>query len=139
VVFGDVNLKEGPVRVAADGTPQNPGAGGWPTLRYFNADTGPGGAVVPRKTTQKICDEFKVGARMIEATKECMQVCDAATGDGCEPDEVAFLDTWRASDGIAAEKARLEGLLDEATQKTMRAQVKLLGKLEKVAASKDEL
>ena len=36
-MFGDVNLKEGPVRVAADGTPQNPGAGGWPTLRYFNA------------------------------------------------------------------------------------------------------
>jgi len=25
------------------GTPQNPGAGGWPTLRYFNTDTGYGG------------------------------------------------------------------------------------------------
>jgi hypothetical protein len=133
-----VNLKEGPVRVAADGTPQNPGAGGWPTLRYFNADTGPGGAVVPRKTQQKICDEFKVGERMIEATTECMKVCDAATGAGCAPDEVAFLDAWRTSDGVAAEKARLEELLDEATQKTMRKQVKLLNKLQK-AGAKDEL
>ena len=44
VVFGDVNLREGRVTQIRDGTPQNPGAGGWPTLRYYNADTGPGGA-----------------------------------------------------------------------------------------------
>ena len=42
VVFGDVNLREGRVTQSRDGTPQNPGAGGWPTLRYYNADTGPG-------------------------------------------------------------------------------------------------
>ena len=48
VVFGDVNLREGRVTQSRDGTPQNPGAGGWPTLRYYNADTGPGGAPVER-------------------------------------------------------------------------------------------
>ena len=42
VVFGDVNLREGRVTQSRDGTPQNPGAGGWPTLRYYNADTGTG-------------------------------------------------------------------------------------------------
>ena len=65
VVFGDVNLREGRVTQSRDGTPQNPGAGGWPTLRYYNADTGPGGAPVERITNQKICDEFKIPQRMI--------------------------------------------------------------------------
>ena len=46
VVFGDVNLRDAPIRSAADGTALNPGMGGWPTLRYFNSETGPGGAVV---------------------------------------------------------------------------------------------
>ena len=68
VVFGDVNLRESRVTQSRDGTPQNPGAGGWPTLRYYNADTGPGGAPVERITTQKICDEFKIPQRMIVAT-----------------------------------------------------------------------
>ena len=68
VVFGDVNLREGRVTQSRDGTPQNPGAGGWPTLRYYNADTGPGGAPVERITNQKICDEFKIPQRMIVAT-----------------------------------------------------------------------
>ena len=48
----------------------NPGAGGWPTLRYYNADTGPGGAPVERITNQKICDEFKIPQRMILCTNQ---------------------------------------------------------------------
>ena len=70
VVFGDVNLREGRVTQSRDGTPQNPGAGGWPTLRYYNADMGPGGAPVERITTQKICDEFKIPQRMILRTNQ---------------------------------------------------------------------
>jgi len=46
VVFADVNLKEAPIR----GPPYNPGAGGWPTIRYFNAKTGPDGAPYEKKT-----------------------------------------------------------------------------------------
>ena len=70
VVFGDVNLREGRVTQSRDGTPQNPGAGGWPTLRYYNADTGPGGAPVERITNQKICDEFKIPQRKILCTNQ---------------------------------------------------------------------
>ena len=70
VVFGDVNLREGHVTQSRDGTPQNPGAGGWPTLRYYNADTGPGGAPVERITNQKICDEFKIPQRMTPCTNQ---------------------------------------------------------------------
>ena len=82
VVWGDVNLAEAPIRTAADGTPLNPGQGGWPTLRYFNAETGVGGAKVEQKTGLKICDEFKEPARMVEATKESMKMCNAGTGAG---------------------------------------------------------
>ena len=39
VKFGDVNLAEDGVREAF-GTPQNPGSGGWPTIRYYNKETG---------------------------------------------------------------------------------------------------
>lgn len=35
VVFGDINLSEQPIRGN-----YNPGAGGWPTIRYFNQRTG---------------------------------------------------------------------------------------------------
>ena len=48
-------------------------------------------APVERKTTQKICDEFKVPDRMIEATKECMKVCKV-DGEGCDDDEKAYED-----------------------------------------------
>lgn len=135
VVFGDINLRESPIRSAPDGTPMNPGAGGWPTLRYFNAETGVGGAPVERKTTQKICDEFKVPDRMIEATKECMKVCKVS-GEGCDDDEKAYLETWKSQD-YTAEIAKLEDLVSEGTQKKMKQEIKLLAKL--AAAAKDEL
>ena len=133
-----MNLREAPIRAAADGTPQNPGAGGWPTLRYFNRETGPGGAVVERKTTMKICDEFKDGARMIAAVRDCMKVCDAATGDGCDDAEKAFFDAWRGKD-VAAELARVDHLLAPETQKRMAADRKLLAKLAAVEAAGAEL
>lgn len=139
VVFGDINLREAPIRTAADGTALNPGMGGWPTLRYFNAETGVGGAIVEQKTNQKICDEFKVGARMIEATKECMKMCDAKTGKGCDEEQLAFFDTWKGKgqEELAAEVARIEDLLSETTQKKMKKQTKLLAKLS--ALGHDEL
>ena len=95
VVFGDVNLREGRVTQSRDGTPQNPGAGGWTTRRYYNADTGPGGAPVERITNQKICDEFKIPQRMIDSVTTSRKVCDAVTKKGCDDDESAYLDKWR--------------------------------------------
>ena len=140
VVFGDVNLREGRVTQSRDGTPQNPGAGGWPTLRYYNADTGPGGAPVERITNQKICDEFKIPQRMIDSVTTSRKVCDAVTKKGCDDAESAYLDAWRGDAAARdAEAARLDDLMSDATQKKMKAQRKLLAKLAKVAAAKDEL
>lgn len=133
-----MNLRDAQVRVAADGTPQNPGMGGWPTLRYFNKETGPGGAVVPQKTGGKICDEFKVPARMIEAVRDCMKVCDAATGEGCDDAEKAFFAAWkgRGAAAIKAELASIDDALSEATRKKLESDRNLLAKL--VAASGGE-
>ena len=125
VVFGDVNLREGRVTQSRDGTPQNPGAGGWPTLRYYNADTGPGGAPVERITNQKICDEFKIPQRMIDSVTTSRKVCDAVTKAGCDDDEVEYLDAWRGDAAARdAEAARLDDLLSDATQKKMKAERK---------------
>ena len=117
----------------------NPGAGGWPTLRYFNAETGLAGAPVERKTTMKICDEFKDGDRMIEATKESMKICKP-DGEGCDPDEQAFLAEWQTKPAadLAAAIETIEDLLSEAKQKKMKQEAKLLAKLVSAAGS-DEL
>ena len=139
VVWGDVNLAEAPIRTAADGTPLNPGQGGWPTLRYFNAETGVGGAKVEQKTGLKICDEFKEPARMLEATKESMKMCNAGTGAGCDEEQLEFIGAWKGkpADALAAEVARIEDLLSEETQKKLKKQTKLLAKVS--ALAHDEL
>lgn len=52
VVFADINLSEAPIR-----GDYNPGAGGWPTIRYFNKKTGKDGAPYDKKTDKSMCDE----------------------------------------------------------------------------------
>jgi hypothetical protein len=53
VAFADVNLSEEQIRDAADGSPLSPGAGGWPTVRYFNKATGVAGAPYVMKQAGK--------------------------------------------------------------------------------------
>lgn len=57
MAFGDVNLSKDQIR-ECHGTPQNPGQGGWPTIRYFNKDTGYGGKPYAKKTQKAMCDEL---------------------------------------------------------------------------------
>jgi hypothetical protein len=47
-------LSEAPIR----GQPYNPGAGGWPTIRYFNKETGKDGAPYAKKTQLPVCQEL---------------------------------------------------------------------------------
>ena len=53
MAFGDVNLSEEPIRGS-----YNPGAGGWPTIRYFNTKTGYEGAPYTKKTDKAMCEEL---------------------------------------------------------------------------------
>lgn len=51
---GDVNLAEDQVRGN-----HNPGAGGWPTIKYFNKETGyQGGTYVKKDAGAAMCDEL---------------------------------------------------------------------------------
>lgn len=47
-------MREAPIR----GPPHNPGQGGWPTIRYFNKDTGVNGASFVQKTSGRVCTEL---------------------------------------------------------------------------------
>ena len=53
VVFGDINLSAQQVKGK-----HNPGAGGWPTIKYFNKETGYEGAPYEKKTDKSMCDEL---------------------------------------------------------------------------------
>ena len=53
VSFGDINLSEQQIRGN-----HNPGAGGWPTIKYFNKETGYEGATYNKKTDKSMCDEL---------------------------------------------------------------------------------
>lgn len=55
VQFADVVLSGGGPR---GGEGANPGAGGWPTIRYYNKETGILGASYKQKTSSPMCDEL---------------------------------------------------------------------------------
>mmetsp|Transcript_2539 Transcript_2539/g.6180 ORF Transcript_2539/g.6180 Transcript_2539/m.6180 type:complete len:99 (-) Transcript_2539:279-575(-) len=55
VAFAEVNVRE----QRQLGMKHQAGAGGWPTLKYFNKETGPEGRKYEQKTKQAVCDEMK--------------------------------------------------------------------------------
>lgn len=61
VVFGDVNLASSRVTTGPNGGSLSPGAGGWPTVRYFNKGTGYDGAPYTKKTGDPVCTELGPG------------------------------------------------------------------------------
>lgn len=84
-----MNLSEDPIR----GAPHNPGSGGWPTIRYFNAETGLAGASYVKKTDKPMCEELgkfdSMSAYVEEAGKTSL--CSAADEKGCDEKEVAYI------------------------------------------------
>ena len=86
MAFGDVNLSEEPIR----GT-YNPGAGGWPTIRYFNTKTGYEGSPYTQKTSGAMCDELGKNENMQAYVEEAggTSLCKAADGAGCGEKECA--------------------------------------------------
>ena len=55
VVFADSALSGGGPR---GGATASPGAGGWPTIRYYNKETGVDGANYEKKSDMSMCDEL---------------------------------------------------------------------------------
>lgn len=110
VAFADVLLSEHSIR----GEPYNPGAGGWPTIRYFNAGTGYKGSPYVKKTSGAMCDELGNIDHMTSYVTEMggTSACDAATGAGCGEKELGYIAKWKlkSAEDVASQVLRLEGM-----------------------------
>lgn len=84
VTFGDVNLATDSI-----GGPYQAGAGGWPTIRYFNKGTGENGAPYKKKTDGAMCDELGNDEHMAAYVEEAgsTSACLVADGSGCSEKE----------------------------------------------------
>lgn len=61
VMFGDINLSQGGPGQSPKGGNHQAGAGGWPSVKYFNKETGVAGshyATDSKKTQMPMCDEL---------------------------------------------------------------------------------
>lgn len=124
VSFGDVNLSEDPVR----GEPHNPGAGGWPTIRYFNKETGIDGANYEKKTSKAMCDELGDEEMMQSYIEEAggTSLCSISDGSGCDDREKGYIEKMKAkaSEEVAAQLRRLEGMEGESMKPDLKKWLK---------------
>jgi hypothetical protein len=111
------------------------GAGGWPTIKYFNKETGYEGLPYKQKTSEAMCTELgkienmeayvmeaggvvsnmHVSARMptVLTTPRVQSKCAIADGQGCTDKEKAFIEkTAAAKENVPKQLARLLGMKD---------------------------
>jgi len=109
VAFGDVLLSEQQIRGN-----HNPGAGGWPTIRYFNKKTGYEGASYKQKTKGSMCDELGNIDNMKAYIEEAGEtsLCSVVTQNGCSQKEKEFIDKFSTAphDAVATQITRLQGM-----------------------------
>lgn len=117
--FGDVNLREASI----SGPPHNPGGGGWPTIRYFNKETGPQGGSYVQKTGDAICTELGNVDYMRAYVQEYgnMFSCSVVDNDGCDDKEVAYITKMKATSNEDQLK-QLERL-QQMSKDTMKAEL----------------
>lgn len=94
----------------------NPGAGGWPTIKYFNKETGYEGKAYTKRTSKAMCDELGDEDYMQDyvITAGKTSLCNVHTKIGCSEKEAAFVDKWNNKDvdSVNKELVRLIGLKD---------------------------
>mmetsp|Transcript_24206 Transcript_24206/g.35862 ORF Transcript_24206/g.35862 Transcript_24206/m.35862 type:complete len:160 (-) Transcript_24206:342-821(-) len=109
VAFGDINLSEAPIRGN-----HNPGAGGWPTIRYFNKETGPEGGSYVKVTDDAMCQELLDYDNMINYVEGYGNtiLCDVSTEKNCNDKEKKFLAKFKAesAEDQQNELNRLQGM-----------------------------
>ena len=112
VEFGDINLSEQQIR--GENNKYGPGAGGWPTIRYFNKETGYDGAPYTKKTDKSMCDELGDNRFMemyvMDAGKTSL--CNIDSGKDCSSRELEYIQTWKSKpkDEIPGQILRLQQL-----------------------------
>jgi len=107
IVFGDVNLSKSRPTSKNVGSP---GAGGWPTLRTYDAEN-PGGKQYEQKTSKAVCDEMKEESYMDTYIMEAAVIsqCDVASGATCSEKETEYIAKYKAkgADDINSQSDRL--------------------------------
>jgi len=101
VSFADCNLKEEPIR------DYGAGKGGWPTIRYFNKETGPEGAPYEKKTGDAMCDELgpKGTDYMTLYVEEAgMTSLCSLSGSGCDEKSKKYIERMKARGRGAQQK-----------------------------------
>lgn len=125
----------------------NPGAGGWPTIRYFNKDTGYEGAPYTKKTDEAMCTELGQDEYMFGYVEEAgkTSLCSVPDGAGCSEKEKAFIAKMSGSpDKVATQLTRLTKMAADGhkmapdLQKWLSQRLKILQKLSS-ATDKAEL
>jgi len=118
VAFGDVALSENQVR-SIHGEDQNPGSGGWPTVRYFNKDTGYGGKPYVQKTDSAMCDELGPKEEYMQQFIEEMGntiLCNVTKPEkGCTEKHKGFIEKWasKSSEEASKQLKRLSAMLEK--------------------------
>lgn len=118
VVFGDVSLSKNQVRTIG-GESQNPGAGGWPTVRHFNKQTGYGGEAYKQKTGDAMCDELGPKTDYMQMYVEeagGASLCSVKnTEQGCSEQQKGFITKWSDKGKADLEKqiGRLTGMVEK--------------------------
>jgi len=142
VAFGDVNLRDGQIP-----GPHNPGAGGWPTIRYFNSETGVNGGSYVQKTSQSMCDELGPKNEYLkEYISDKLPKCFVASPDDCSEKEKGFIQQFQGKTGeeISSQLTRLEGMQSGKMKPELKLwlsqRIAILKQLQKgSSSSKDEL
>jgi len=118
VVFGDVSLSKNQVQTI-HGTSQNPGAGGWPTVRYFNKATGYGGEAYKQKTDKAMCEELGPKEDYMQMFIEeagGTSLCNVNKSDqGCTDQQKKFIEKWadKGKDELQKQLDRLSGMIEK--------------------------
>eukprot|EP00038_Savillea_parva_P007764 m.172384 g.172384 ORF g.172384 m.172384 type:complete len:147 (-) comp13520_c0_seq1:310-750(-) len=146
-MFGDSALSNGDSR---GGEGANPGAGGWPTVRYYNKETGPAGRAYEKKTNMAMCDELGPKGDhylqdfIMEAANTSL--CKAeAPFDGCSDKEKKFIEKMneKSGDDLTKAAARLEGMkekkMTESNREWLNQRLAILKQLTKGGSEASDL
>lgn len=144
MAFGDVNLSEDPVKGKYAGSP---GAGGWPTIRYYNKETGFDGKFAGEWKDEKglegaMCDVFGKTENMQAYVEEMAgtSLCKISDGAGCSEKEKEFIAKWTGKEGVAEQIARLQTMKDNKMAPELKSWViQRLAILKQFSKVKEEL
>jgi len=143
----DVNLSEERITEGPGGESYNPGAGGWPTIRYFSQETGIAGGEYVKKTDKSMCDELGNDEMMAAFVAEYGDTsnCDVKTKDGCEGKEIGYIEKMMGK-SEEEQKSQLERLqkMEGSSMKPdllawLQARKKILKQLVAVGTDGEEL